>query len=649
MLYNLDEAQYQYFWQTLKNHPKAQLHTDGIQIKKVSWAQSLFQRFKGWLGFDNHCQTNKVELTLAKVAYYGYLKGYHTPNTEEYPESFISHRFRSLINLPRTNNHSAELQQIMMNYYGNYLDFFPEGSSVITDNYSFGQTLIHLKLYEHLPGLDPQDNQIISNNINNLRYSGIIANKQDYLADSRFAAAYAEHLVQYHHYLEALDWSPNIYNKYKEEYIGFYLEQEHKDPQALVKATALLAQLANSPKINEQNKAIAYIKDNFDLSEQLLYLAPYKDFKKKVAQSYFNEALQEKNKYTLTKLFTGNNTIPLLVHALQLNPQLFEHPLAAEELPLKVEWLHYSFSEAILNYRFKEARTLFEQNPQIKFDQKHLSALRNDYSQEIHLKTRAIKEALEHQKVDLAENLALELIELAKKIALITPQDNPLIRTTIDYAATLVAIDEINHPNVAEADILVLNKAQALLNEHYTLNPSTALKQKLNHLLLRKIDYLMEQVKGPIGFGDSWKERTAFADNHKSELNALQSHLTLYIALNEKEKAKELRAKVAKMHYILADMLIFFLDNKNDARTHFSAAAKIMDKNPYYQLRYLELTNDDKRHEVRQTITELTTSNEQDYKGWLEERWNEGEKSIGRGFEIHDVEVSKKGFFASLF
>ena len=647
ILYNMDETQYQDFWQGIKTHPKTQLSTNGIQIKKVSWLGALFQEFKGWLGFDNRCHPNKIEMTLAKVAYYGYLKGYSIP--EDNPHTFLSTSFKDLVNLPRSSLHSAQIQHSMLNYYKNHTDVFPSNSYPVNENTFFGQTLLDLELYEHVPSLDPQSPQIISQTIDGLKHTGVIASTEDYLVNSPFAAAYAESLVQQKRYLQALEWAPNIFKKHKEEYINFYLSREQHDPEALAKAMELLNDLAGSSNTKEQSKAVQFIKDNFDWKEQRLYLAPYKELKKKIAQTYLSSALQEHNKYLVTKYFIGNDTLPLLAHAVQLDPQLFDHSLIPELLPLKQEWLIYCFSEALLNNRFSEARTLFEQNNTIKYNQNHLMLLKKDYELEIHEKTYLLKEALRLSKVELAQTLALELIGIAKKISIITPQDNPLLKMRINYASTLVAIDEINHPNPAEADITVLDKAQKEMEEHLLLNPSTSLKQELNHLLLRKIDYFMEQVKGPVDFGRSWKERTAFAEEHTVELGELQKLLMRYIALNEKDKNTNVRTKIAKMHYILADILEFFLDNKNDALIHFSAAHKLMPKNPYYEIRHLNLTNNDRRHKVQETIDTISSTNATDYQGWLEERWNSGEKSIGRGFEIHNTEVASKGLFSFLY
>jgi len=445
-----------------------------------------------------------------------------------------------------------------------------------------------------------------------------------------------------------------LIKSYREQFIDFYLTQAFEDTGAKVKAMELIVELANSLNPKQQQKALTYLKEHFSYTEQLHYLQLYPAIKNKLAQSYLEYALQVKNQYLITKLIgtllaSKDTPLSLLTHALALNPKLLEGTIHSEILPLKEEWNQHLFNEAIAHMRFLEADALFEKNPFTKFNQSKLAALKNYYLQQITIKSQSIKSALDQKEVSQAEKLALEAIDLAKKIARITPNDHPVIKTTIEYVGTLITIDEIKHADVAEVDLTVLNKLLLLLNEYSSINSSVELIKARNRLLVRKIDHFIERVKGPVGFGNQWKERHAFAESHKSELNELQNILEMYIRLNEKDKTKEARSKVAKMHYILGDILVFFLDNKNEAIKHFSQAAKIMDKNPYYQLRHLELSGDEKRHQVRQTIAEISSSSEQDYNYWLEERWDTGEKTISRGFEIHDIEVVKKGFLSFLY
>jgi hypothetical protein len=722
ILYDLKETQYNKIWRSIKNYPKSRLYADGIIIKPVSWLGALFQKIKGWFGFDNHCELNKVEITLAKIAYYGYLKGFNTKGIN-YPEPIISHSFLNLVKAKRTNENSAALQSHLLSYYRRNEQFFPEAYSRITEHYPFGQTLLDLKLYAHIPTLDPQNASVIRETISSLTSADGI----EHLPESTFAESFAHNLVSHRYFEEALQWSPAIYKHYKKEFIEFYLskgakntgartqavkiiielldssevgehfhgynflrgslsltEQLHYlepypkyrahlikayreqfieyylsqapgDTPSRVKAIELIIELANSLSPKHQQKALKYLKERFSYQEQLYFLQSSPAIKEKLAQCYLEDALKIKNKYAITKLIgdlltTGNATpLNLVGHAITLNPKLFEGSFSSEFLPLKEEWIHHLFNEAILLKRFLEADALFIQNQSFfKLNANKLTVLRDYYLQQLTVKSQNIKTALEHKQMEEGEQEALDAIELGKKVARITPNDHPVIKTILQYVNTVTTIDEMKHIHIDKADIAVLNKMSSLLNEYSTMNLSAELNTTRNRVLLRQIDYFIEQVKGPSGFGNQWKERTAFAKEHRSELTELQKLLTRYIKLNEKDKNKEIRSQVAKMHYTLGDIFVFFFDNNKDALEHFTEAARIMDKNPYYQLRPLELTHDDKRHQVLESIAEISTYSAQEYNFWLEERWDKGEKTISRGVDIHDVEVAKKGFFALL-
>ena len=79
LLYDFDEDEYQTFWQEIASSPRQRLYTDGIDVFQVSWFRTLFESFKGWLGFEDHCHPSRVEMTLGKIAYAGYVKGFKAP------------------------------------------------------------------------------------------------------------------------------------------------------------------------------------------------------------------------------------------------------------------------------------------------------------------------------------------------------------------------------------------------------------------------------------------------------------------------------------------------------------------------------------------------------------------------------------------
>jgi hypothetical protein len=640
IMYDMNEQEYQLFWKSIVNHPRTQLYTNGAVITKVNWFRSAFERFKGWFGFTDHCQANKVEMTLAKIAYYGYVKGFCCAELEHYNPPLISSQFHNEVRQARHNQRSAGLHQLLKNYYIVNAESFPQSALPINDSYQFGSVLIHMQLYRFIPSIDVQNPQVINRAIVN-----IPAEQLEWYRGSSFAKAYAEHLLHHNHYLLALEWDETLAEKYKNRFINFYLSQRNHIPLALQIASELIIQLAASPSAEDQDEALYYLKYYFSPQEQLQYLNTEAaiELRKKLARSYAEDALQEKNKYALTKLFLGNKTISFFTHAVSLDSEV-----SVQDAQLKKEWIQHLFNEAIKHKRLTEARDLFEHNTDLQFDKNNLSTLKSFYLEQIEIKQKLLQGKLAQGDQKDAESLALELRAIARHISIISPQDHPGLACDIIYASTLLAIDQLSNPNPKNANLTKLNHALDLVSEYSLMNPSAGLLQTINNLLLRKIDCLTEQVKGPTGLATSWKERADWARDHQTELTQLIGQIEQYIQLNKKGKTPETKLNVAKMHYILADIYYFFFDNKMTATKHFSEATTMMPTNPYYEYRYLEITNNKRRHEVWETITEMTHTNEADYLGWLEERWDAGEKTIGRGFEIHGVSVEKKGLFSFL-
>lgn len=643
--YDMDEIEYQTFWHEINGHPKGQLYTDGIQVIRVSWLRSLFETFKGWLGFENHCQENKVEMTLAKVAYHGYLRGFHPKTFQQVNPPLISERFRSLINAERTNSNSASLQQLLMSY------FITHSASIFSLNvpvkhaYPFGQVFIQEQCYQLVPSIDPQESGVISDAIWGMHHNLLDAESMDYFKSSRFADSYADYLVGQYKYKEALQWSELIKLTYKDQYINYYLSQRKTDSQALTYAMELIF-LSFSSHEADQAKAIHYIKANYNDTEQLFYTEPYPELRKKVAQSYLSDAKTEKSRYAITKLFIGNKVIPLLAHAVRLVPDILAQDNSMQEIVLREEWFIYLFSEAIRDQRFSEAKALFEAHPDFKFDKNHLMNLRTYYLEEINSKKIAIKASLEQGNCSLAEDTAREVLSIAKKAALITPQDNLIISATIDYAATLLAVDKILQPESKNANLEKLNEAQRLLNCCFMANTPRH-KELYNELLLRKIDCLMEQIKVPIDFNDSFTTRTEFVPTIQPQLDLFHQNLNAFITLNEQNKTLAIRQILGKILYLKGDAIHFFTRNKQDAVPYFKKAAEIMPENPYYRLRHYELANDERRHNVRTEIEEIRFLNGSHYDMWSEERWNE-ERCMSEGFDIHNIPAENRSVLSTI-
>lgn len=651
IIYDIDKAEYRTFWTNIYNHPRNRLYTDGIQVIPVGWLQTLFQSIKGWLGFENRCAPDKVEMTLAKIAYHGYTKGFHLPETQAQIPSLISQRYETLIAQPRNDENSAELQQLLLSYYNTRSEqitpWYASGPAVT----SFGQTFNREDQYHLIPSLDPQDKIIISNAIHGLHYYNLQVNSRECFKDSRFAKAYAEHLVYQGEYAQALAWHEAIKYNYLEPYINYYLSQRNALSNTLKQAIELLELLFQSPRIEDKNKSVTYLREHLDKSEQLTFLQPDSKLRRQLAQTYLHDAKVEKNKFSITKLFFGNDLIPLLAHTIRLSPDILNNDQSMEDIVLKEEWTTYLFNEAIKDNRFLDARNLFESHQSFKFDKYNLELLKSNYLAELAAKKRSVKNHLYQSNCPKAEQAAKEIVMLAQKIATISPEENPLLAVTIDYAGTLIEIDKILCPDIKKADLERLGKAQKLLNSCSISKNTPSYKHRFNELLLRKIYCLIEKVRVPIDFDDSLSTRKEFLPTVQPWLELLQQNLSSFIALNEHKPTKEMRAVLGKMHYLKGDVIYFFTRNRQEALPYFKKAAEVMPENPYYRLRHFELANDERRNSVYKEIDEMAFLNTENYNMWMTERWND-ERHMSEGFDIHNIQPKDMGVlskFSRLF
>lgn len=422
--------------------------------------------------------------------------------------------------------------------------------------------------------------------------------------------------------------------KFREEFIDFYLTQEEADPQALINAVELIGALFLSTNKEDQQKAVDYIKNNFSYEEQTVYLISYPELRTQIAKSYLEDAKKEKLKWRITQLFTGNQTLEYLAQAVRLEPKILEQDNSMHDIMMRDEWTLYQFDLAMENHRFQDADVLYTNSQNLKFNKSNLRLLREYYFTQFETNTSQIKEALLYKKTKEAMQRAEEQIELAKKIVSIQPHNSLLRGATLSYATTLLAIDELEHP-VKESDRTQLSKAQQRLGEYLFLNNNTTLMEVYNKLLLRKIDCLIARLGVPIDFNDYLKTRVDFVKVHIEEIEELKKELKTFITVNE-SKSKEMRQILAKIYYLLADTLVYFEEKKQESIPYFKKAKELMPENLYYNLRYFEIIEDERRHGIREKIGAIGHLHGTRYRNYMEERWGEN-KIMSNGFDIHAV------------
>lgn len=267
------------------------------------------------------------------------------------------------------------------------------------------------------------------------------------------------------------------------------------------------------------------------------------------------------------------------------------------------------------------------------------------YVDRLREKTASTKKALDEHNGELALASTQECKSIANHIARISPQDNPSILCTIEYAKTIMAVDQINHPNIKEADLGRLQECYESLSPLF-LTHAKQVKPVLNELLERQINCLIEQIRVPTAFDSSADLRELFLTQHQSQIDALQKCLTQLIALSERDTTKEIRPILAKAYFLKADIIHFYERDKGGALPHFKKAAEIMPENYYYCFHYYGLSNDKRRDDAEAKIRKVSNFHFDHFELWKVERWNADR--VMSDFDIHRVPPKDPGVLTKI-
>lgn len=650
IVYDMDETDYRQFWQAIHQHPRAQLYTDGVQVYQVSWLQSIFQRFKGWLGFENHCHPKKVEMTLAKIAYFGYLRGYKSDEFTQLNPPVLSGQFKDLALKTRSDQTTEVLQSRLLGYFHTYsTQIVPYLRNRIV-NHRFGDAFLNNALEYLIPSLDPQNTVLINSTTTALEGSFLEPDQHNYFKGSRFAEAYAYFLANNRQYGQAVKWSESVVPDFKRGFIDYYYNKG--DQNSLAKCIDLIEELSNSLSPEEREDSISILRDNFSYEEQLYYLENKPKLKEKLAASYLEDAKSEKARSRLSKFLTGTNLLQLLGHAVNLYPGILDEDTLMNDPTMKAEWVIYQFNEAIKHENFDRAVELYEQHPDFKFNRQDLDVLQDYYRSELEAVEKNIKTHLSKSTIQQGTELAEKALHIAKQIAQLSPGDNPLPSTINTYVKTLLEVEKIEHPEVKDANLPQLAKLLGFIRDNTLFEESDALKNTANEVRLRAIDCLVEKVKvSSIFTNSSATSREETLKEIEKPLKLLLVNLTAFEKRNKDTKSKDTKLALGRVYYLHADIHEFFYRDKDAALPLFQKAHETVPANLYYKLKYLELTESEERHEVRERIANIGFLQEQYYQNWLEERWAD-EIIMSEGFNIHAEPKDEGGlrnFFRRLF
>lgn len=630
MVHEWTETEYQRFWACIKSASTKALYTDGLKIYPVGWFWSTFEWLKGLLGFENHCQANKVELTLAKIAYQGYLRGY----TAEYrPLTLISPYFMARIHSGRQDETTQALQSELMDYYFRFAEEF----RLNDQDPVFGAVYLSTPLIDYLPGVDPQDQEVIRLGIDKALRHASSLKKPDFLKSSAFGERYAEALIKKQKLMDALRWSPSIETKYPIDFIRHYLRVENKNYDAVVRLTAGLHDASA-----DAQWAIKQIAAHFTLEEQIHGLQHEAKLRKQLAQVYLKKAQEEKSRYSFSKLLWGDNYANYLTHVVNLDPSILENEQGIKK-EMREEVVMHVFKEAIQNEQYDKAANLYEKNPDFNFSIDDLIALKDHLVTAYHTTTQHIQKTVDKGDDVKTKQISLDNVARAKLIGQLASNDNFVISATIAHANVLLKINE--KKAVKHADLDELEQIEKIFRELSHLGQSTAVRSSYNQLLTRAIDCLIEKVKVPITFMEDNALRRRVLSDNQSRIEQLKHKLKTYIQYNEaKASDPNIRPVLAKMCYLLGDVFHFFDLDRISATPYVKRAAELMPSNAYYGLKCDELGVKG-YNEAWQKISEDVYPTM--YNEWVKERWMV-EQFVSQGFDIHDTTAQQTSLMSTL-
>ncbi|WP_133135123.1 hypothetical protein [Legionella rowbothamii] len=635
-----NEAQYSQHWNLLTK--SKYIYTNGYVIEPTNWFMYAFQSFKGWLGLNNHCQTEKVQFSLEKLAYYGYLRGYDQSPARKMHYYPIPTDYLDLVDTnikAKKQKTTHSLQQRLILDYNNLVA--PYTSEYLYAHYVFGQTLEELNLSEEIPLLDPQNVNLVettiatlesvqSLNFNHLQ-KHIAAPKYKYPKSSLYAQKMAEHYIKaaktekgrFFYGVNLLSSAkpkaqlllerakqidPIAYNKELNLYIEHHLEHKEFD-----EAFNLINQLSNL------DKALKYLLEKFSAEQRTGYVIQDSPLALKLAQHILQE----------------NDT----VHNIELASHYDSH--LAEHNPDK------AFALLVQTKKYEEAYALFEKHHKLmQFPASQIKLLAQHFD--------SIGETLYEQGADeranklwdKAEKNYLNSLYAKKKAAALLPEAYIEVYYTHRrlYAQVLIDADAES----AKGQLEVINKAIRLLDGCF---PKTDEEKKRHQKALAKglmsqVAYLSAKIKVGVTYDCDSDEQKRHHEAHQTNFTQIRSSLLRVIELLTMTDESEQKLVLAKAHFILADMILFF-NLGEEYRTHFEKAARLAPENPIYLFKVSELlygiegSEEDYERNRDYAIQQLKAQSYQvmDFVHWDAERWNKN--SLAASF-IPDIHILSK-------
>lgn len=622
LFYQHDNVQYQ---QKIAGLARASyLYSDGYSLKTVGAMRYYFETFKGLFGYTNHCQIEKIQLALRKFAYYGYLQNYQQPQAQ-LQSLGIDTDYLHLVSMPRTNETSQQIQSKLIQFYvenESGLEIDPSNHlPQLSQHYFFGSVLTDLGLWQEIPSIDPQNEQLITRTFDQLKQ------KIDYrfIPKSKYAIAAADYYLgrakktkeryfynwsfvtnaqaEAQRYLEyALHFFPEIISSEKEIYIEYYLEKKE-----LIKAIALIHQL------KDKEQALRYLeKGTFSIQQLQHWVEKDSWLATVISASYLGK----------------QHDSTAIEFAANLHSNFAEiHPVQA-------------FSLEVSKRNYDEAYRLFSNNKNTDFLQQDIAKLADFYSIEgenLYDQGHELRQSKEWEKAKEFYSKSALMKRNARDLQPDSEarKNDHFVHKRL-YAQLLIDAD-IDLNRIEQCQIEEIMKAIKFLMECNSTNDEEKIyhQNALAKGLMRQVDYLVHRVH--ILYDENYK-----AYKRKNETNFERLTKALYQIIELLDGTENNKLILGKAYFLLADVSEEF-DLKDYDPSYYKKALQTVPDNPFYLLRCAEKFSENKDEYQSKGVKLLKNLgfSVSDYYHWDNERWQRGHR-VSQIKNIHNYQNENK-------
>lgn len=618
-LFDLNQIQYTRLWHQI--HTSQYLYSNGYQIRPTNWFMYAFQSFKGWLGFDNHCHPEKISYTLNKLAYYGYSRRLSQPQFSLMTRYSLSPEICALAVNEYADSNTRQLQSELIKSYFKvepHLDINYTHQR-LSANHRFGDSWVTVGELEQVPLLDPQDNRLIAEVIRALDQKGTPV--IEFLKDSRYAHAAA----QYYYNKARNTPEPSFFSRllWSDPRPGFLTQALVYDPEiAAQDPLRFIEYYLGKHNYHHAFNLLDLLNDPKMILKFLLAMPePVRDSLVQkdsplaaILAQYYIETRQYSNAQRFYSDIESLSPEASFVLAIKENEYV-----KAYELFKRLE-SSSSFSmtdrKTLATFFFNAAEKEYELGKTLR-DNKSWDEAGQHY-----FRSLVQKKAAHHLNPSMEY---LEDVYTHKRL----------------YSMLLIDADVDSH-KPEESDIADIQKALALLRECHSRNKEEQ-QHQTNALaagLMRRVDTLREKIcftYTPHDHSDLREHKVKY----QVELSALIKTLEELIDLLKGTKDKDLRLKLGKAYYLLADVKLFFDINDSDINQNYKMAMNTVPENPFYVLRVGEVfeVEKDKLFPIGITALKKMGYTSLDYYHWFNERWVKKDHVIHEIKDIHQPEL----------